>query len=464
MGSTPVFCLAFAVAGGIIGAMADLFAQREPLRPDTRKNLAARLRPRSLEEFAGQRHILAPGKLLHRLITSNRFSALLFYGPPGTGKTSLAHLIAQLTGERFVALNAVEASVADLRKAVQEAEQHWQVSGKRTILLVDEIHRFNKAQQDALLPYVEQGTVRLIGATTHNPFFYVNPALISRMQAFEFQALPPQDVVPVLRRALTDGERGLAQFHVDATDEALLHLAKVCDGDVRKSLNALEVGVLSTPPTDGVVLFTHAVAQESIQRKAVVYDKDEDAHYDTISAFIKCVRGSEPDAAVYLLAKMLHAGEDLRFIARRLVISAAEDIGLADPHALPLAVACQQAVEFLGLPEARIPLAETTVYLATAPKSNAAYLAVDAALAAIKENRTIEVPPALRDTHYQGAKTIGHGEGYQYAHDYEGGVAPDKMMAVSRFYQPTGRGYEKIIAERLARWDELRRRPRREHD
>ena len=437
--------------------MADLFQQQEPLRPDTRKNLAARMRPQSLEEFAGQKHILAPGKLLHRLITSNRFSALLFFGPPGTGKTSLAYLIAKITGERFMALNAVEASVADLRKAVQEAEQHWQVSGKRTILLVDEIHRFNKSQQDALLPHVEHGVIRLIGATTHNPFFYVNPALISRMQVFEFQALMAEDVVPVLRRALTDNERGLAQFHVDANDDALMHLAKVCDGDVRKSLNALEVGVLSTPPTDGVVLFTHEVAQESIQRKAVVYDKDEDAHYDTISAFIKCVRGSEPDAAVYLLAKMLHAGEDIRFIARRLVISAAEDIGLADPQALPLAVACQQAVEFLGMPEARIPLAETTIYLATAPKSNAAYMAGEAAATAIKENRTLEVPEALRDTHYKGAQKLGHGEGYQYAHDYEGGVAPDKMMEIEPFYHPTRRGYEKIIADRLARWNEIRK-------
>jgi putative ATPase len=438
--------------------MADLFQQQQPLRPDTRKNLAARMRPRNLEEFAGQKHILAEGKLLYRLITSNRFSALLFFGPPGTGKTSLAYLIAQITGERFVALNAVEAAVADLRKAVQEAEQHWQVSGKRTILLVDEIHRFNKSQQDALLPHVEHGTIRLVGATTHNPFFYVNPALISRMQVFEFQALMPGDVLPVLRRALTDHERGLAEFHVDATDEALMHLAKVCDGDVRKSLNALEVGVLSTPPTNGLVLFTHAVAQESIQRKAVVYDKDEDAHYDTISAFIKCVRGSEPDAAVYLLAKMLHAGEDIRFIARRLVISAAEDIGLADPQALPLAVACQQAVEFIGMPEARIPLAETTIYLATAPKSNAAYLAGEAAATAIKENRTLEVPNNLKNATYAGEKELGRHVGYQYAHDYEGGIAPDKMMAeVEQFYQPTGRGYEKIIAERLARWNEIRK-------
>ncbi|MDR1145293.1 MAG: replication-associated recombination protein A [Verrucomicrobiales bacterium] len=441
--------------------MADLFEQREPLRPDTRKNLAARMRPRSLDEFAGQSHLLAPGKLLHRLITSNRFSALLFFGPPGTGKTSLAFLIATVSGERFVALNAVEASVSDLRKAVQDAEAHWQTLGKRTILLVDEIHRFNKAQQDALLPHVEHGTVRLVGATTHNPFFYVNPALISRMQVFEFLPLAVEDVLPVLRRALADAERGLGAFKVVADDDALRHLAKVCDGDVRKSLNALEVGVLSTPAgadTDGAVRFTLTVAQESIQRKAVVYDKDEDAHYDTISAFIKCVRGSEPDAAVYLLAKMLHAGEDIRFIARRLVISAAEDIGLADPRALSLAVACQQAVEFIGLPEARIPLAETTIYLATAPKSNAAYLAGEAAAAAIKEGRTLEVPNNLKNATYDGEKALGRHVGYQYAHDYADGVADEKMFAaVSEFYQPTNRGYEKLIAERLARWNEIRR-------
>lgn len=439
--------------------MADLFSQREPLRPDTRKNLAARMRPRTLEEFAGQTHLLAPGKLLHRLVTSNRFSALLFFGPPGTGKTSLAHLIATLSGERFVALNAVEASVSDLRKAVQDAEAHWQTLGKRTILLVDEIHRFNKSQQDALLPHVEHGTVRLVGATTHNPFFYVNPALISRMQVFEFLPLTVEDVLPVLRRALADVERGLGEFKTAADDDALAHLAKVCDGDVRKSLNALEVGVLSTPAdTDGAVKFTLGIAQESIQRKAVVYDKNEDAHYDTISAFIKCVRGSEPDAAVYLLAKMLHAGEDIRFIARRLVISAAEDIGLADPHALPLTVACQQAVEFIGLPEARIPLAETTIYLATAPKSNAAYLAGEAAAAAIKEGRTLEVPNNLKNATYEGEKKLGRHVGYQYAHDYAEGVADEKMFAaVSEFYKPTNRGYEKTIAERLARWAEIRR-------
>ncbi|MDD5262934.1 MAG: replication-associated recombination protein A [Methylacidiphilales bacterium] len=437
--------------------MSELFESQVATRPNTRLNLAARMRPLTLEEFAGQQHILAPGKLLHRLITSGRFSALLFYGPPGTGKTSLAHLIANTCGERFTALNAVESSVAELRKTVEEAEFTWRHNGKRTLVLVDEIHRFNKSQQDALLPHVEMGTIRLIGSTTQNPFFSVNAALISRMQVFEFRPLSESEIVPVLRRALSDPDKGLASSRVQADDEALAHLAKICDGDVRKALNALEVGVLSSPQQGGAIHFTLEVAEESIQRKAVVYDRDGDSHYDTISAFIKCVRGSEPDAALYLLAKMLHAGEEVRFIARRLVISAAEDIGLADPQALVLAVACQQAVEFIGLPEARIPLAETTVYLATAPKSNAAYAAGEEAARAISEGRTLEVPVALRDSHYAGAKKLGHGEGYQYAHDFTEGVSPDKMMAeVKSFYKPTGRGYEKTIAERLERWEALR--------
>jgi len=426
---------------------------------DARHNLARRLRPRSLEEFAGQRHILAPGKLLHRLITSDRIQAVLFHGPPGTGKTSLAHLIARLTRCHFLALNAADASVADLRKAVEEAQRLWRARQQRTLLLVDEIHRFNKAQQDAILPHVENGVLRLIGATTQNPFFAVNAALVSRMQLFELLPLEEADITALLQRAVDDPERGFPGTRVRLDPAAAAFLARVCEGDARKALGALEIAVLSTPPLDGGITIGLAEAQESIQKKAVVYDRDGDGHYDTISAFIKCVRGSEPDAAVYLLAKMLHAGEDIRFIARRLVILAAEDIGLADPQALVLAMACQQAVEFTGLPEARIPLAEATIYLATAPKSNAAYAALEAALAAVAAERTRPVPAALKDGHYAGAKALGHGQGYQYAHDHPGAIAPDAMMPLdTAFYRPTGRGYEKTIAERLARWAEIRAR------
>jgi putative ATPase len=426
---------------------------------DARHNLARRMRPRTLEEFVGQRHILAPGKLLHRLITSDRIQAVLFYGPPGTGKTSLAHLIARLTHSRFRVLNAVEASVADLRRTVAEAQELWRARQRRTLVLVDEIHRFNKAQQDAILPHVENGVLRLIGATTQNPFFAVNSALISRMQLFELRPLDEADIVALLHRAAADPERGFPGTTVTLTPDAAAFLARACEGDARRALGALEIAVLSSSPSGGTITVDLATAQESIQKKAVVYDRDGDGHYDTISAFIKCVRGSEPDAAVYLLAKMLHAGEDIRFIARRLVILAAEDIGLADPQALVLATACQQAVEFIGLPEARIPLAETTIYLATAPKSNSAYAAISAALHAVETERTRPVPPALKDAHYTGARALGHGAGYQYAHDHPGALAPQAMMPMeASFYQPTGRGYEKTIAERLARWAEIRAR------
>lgn len=420
---------------------------------DQRHNLARRMRPRTLEEFAGQRHILAPGRLLHRLITADRIEAVLFYGPPGTGKTSLAHLIARLTHARFLALNAVEATVADLRRATTAAQEAWRRHGQRTLLLIDEIHRFNKAQQDAVLPQVENGVLRLIGATTHNPFFSVNAALISRMQVFELRPLEQTEIVELLGRAVADPQRGFPGQKVEVAPEAAAFLARTCEGDARKALNALELAVLSTPPDAGLVRVGLESAQESIQKKAVVYDRDGDGHYDTISAFIKCVRGSEPDAAVYLLAKMLHAGEDIQFIARRLVILAAEDIGLADPQALVLATACQQAVDFIGMPEARIPLAETTLYLATAPKSNAAYQAIENAMDAVATGRTAEIPPALRDAHYAGARALGHGQGYAYAHDHPEAIAPESMMPMDRrFYLPTGRGYEKTIAERLERW------------
>lgn len=434
---------------------------REESGTDPRHNLARRLRPRTLEEFVGQRHLLAPGRLLHRLITTDRIQAVLFYGPPGTGKTSLAHLIASLTRCHFVALNAVEATVADLRQTAATARERWQSSRQRTLLLIDEIHRFNKAQQDAILPHVENGLLCLIGATTQNPFFSVNAALISRMQVFELKPLEEADLIRLLQRAAGDTERGFPNLRVELDAEAAAFLARACDGDARRALNALEVAVLSTTPHDHSVRVDLATAQESIQKKAVVYDHDGDGHYDTISAFIKCVRGSEPDAAIYFLAKMLHAGEDIRFIARRLIILAAEDIGLADPHALVLATACQQAVEFLGLPEARIPLAETTLYLATAPKSNSAYQAINAAAQAIASGRTLTIPPALRDSHYAGAARLGHGKDYLYAHDFPHAIAPQLMMpAVPAFYQPTRHGHEQTIRKRLEHWKSLRKPPR----
>jgi putative ATPase len=447
----------------------ELFAQAEtsPSRPpastapDGREPLAARMRPQTIDEFIGQSHILAPGSLLRRLIESDRFSALLFFGPPGTGKTSLAKLLARHSDSRFLVLNAVEASVADLRKAVEEAELAWKASRKRTILLVDEIHRFNKSQQDALLPHVESGRLRLIGATTENPFYSVNSALVSRMQVFQLEPLKEEEIVRLLERALQDAARGLGNYKAEADPRALAHLARACDGDARQALNALEVAVLTTPEHQGIRKINLSTAEQSIQKKAVVYDASGDQHYDTISAFIKCIRGSEPDAAVYWLAKMIEAGEDPRFIARRLVISAAEDIGLADPQALPLAVACHHAVEFIGMPEGRILLAEATVYLATAPKSNASYMAINRALEDVREGRTLPVPRAMRDSSHSGSREkLGHGKGYEYAHDYPGAIAPHKMMPqVPRYYQPTDRGYEKTVQDHLEAL-EKRRAPR----
>lgn len=445
--------------------MDDLFQAGQALeepewdQSDPRHNLAYRMRPRRLEEVVGQRHLLEEGKLLHRLITTDRISAVLFHGPPGTGKTSMAHVIARSSLSRFTQLNAVDATVADLRKAVEAAEFVWRHKEYRTLVLIDEIHRFNKAQQDAILPHVERGAIRLIGATTQNPTFSVNSALLSRMQVFEFKSLATEEIVTLLEQALSDTERGFGNLPINADPEALVHLALLCEGDGRRALSALEIGILSTSPEpgNGRIHFSLEVAQESLQKKTPLYDRDGDEHYDTISAFIKSIRGSEPDAAIYLLAKMLESGEDIRFIARRLIISASEDVGLADPHALPLATACLQAVDFIGLPEARIPLAETTLYLATAPKSNTAYRALDEAAKDLREGRTLPIPDRLKDTSYPGAEKAGRGEGYQYAHDYEDGIAPDLQYPTLRYYHPTRRGYEKMISDRLDRWNRLRR-------
>lgn len=453
--------------------MSDLFPSepqpREPDAPNPDEPLASRMRPRTIDEIAGQSHILGEGKLLRRAIESDRFTSLIFYGPPGTGKTSLAAVVARSTGSRFEALNGVESNVAEIRAKIDQARTWRDLRGQTTILFIDEIHRFNKAQQDVLLPHIERGTVRFIGATTHNPYFHVNSPLVSRSQIFQLEAVPTDELLPVLERALADSERGLGGMHVHADPEALRHLAEMSDGDVRKALTALELAVLTTPAseekdhdrdghaTGGGIHLTLAVAEESIQRKAVVYDADGDAHYDTASAFIKSIRGSDPDAALYWLAKMLHAGEDPRFIARRLVISASEDIGLADSNALRVAIAAQQAFEFVGLPEGRIPLAHATVYLATAPKSNSAYAALGEAMKDVEQGRTLAVPEHLRTkTRKKLAKASGTEDEkfrYLYAHDYEGGYVPQAYLPEGRrYFHPTENGLEKRIKERLDYW------------
>ena len=419
--------------------------------------LAARMRPRDLSEYAGQSHILAPGQLLRRAIEADRVQSLIFYGPPGTGKTSLAQIIAAQTRAKFERLSGVESNVADMRRVLSGASNRLLNTGQPTLLFIDEIHRFNKAQQDVLLPDVESGVVKLVGATTHNPFFFVNSPLVSRSQVFELRPLTEAELLGVLRRALADGERGLGHLRIRVDDDALAHIVRVSDGDARKALNSLEIAALTTPPVaDGVIPIDLAVAEQCIQKKAVVYDGDGDAHYDTISAFIKSMRGSDPDATLYWLAKMIHAGEDPRFIARRIVVHAAEDVGLADPMALVLARAAAEAAEFIGWPEARIPIAEAALYIATANKSNSVIVAIDAALEDVRSGRTLEVPSHLRDAHYKGAKQLGHGEGYQYAHDHEGHFVPqDHLGEPRRYYEPSDQGVEKKIKERVDRWRAL---------
>jgi putative ATPase len=419
--------------------------------------LATRMRPRTLDEFAGQQHILAEGKLLWRAIKADRISSIILYGPPGTGKTSLAQVIANATKSKFERLSGVESNVADIRRVIGTAANRLANTSQKTILFIDEIHRFNKAQQDVLLPDVENGTVRLIGATTHNPFFYVNSPLVSRSQIFNLKSLTQDDIKTLLKRALDDEERGLGKMKVELDDDALDFLATACDGDARKALNSLEVAALTTATgKGGMIHITRAIAEESIQKKAVVYDGDEDEHYDTISAFIKSMRGSDPDAALYWLAKMVVAGEDPRFIARRIVILAAEDIGLADPQALVLSVAAHHAVEFIGWPEGELPLAEATVYCATAPKSNAAAKGIWGAKADIEQGRTLEVPAHLKDTHYKGSKKLGHGEGYKYAHDFEGHIVEqDHLPEKRKYYEPSDQGFEVKVRERMEKWKQM---------
>ena len=429
--------------------------------------LAERMRPRTFDEFVGQEELLAPGRPLREAIERDLLQSIILWGPPGTGKTTLARIIADTTKARFVSFSAVLSGIKEIRDVMAVAEQLRRTTGRRTILFIDEIHRFNKAQQDVLMPDVEQGNPILIGATTFNPFFAIVPALVSRSLVCEFKPLTPDDIRTVLQRALADRERGLGAMRIEAEGEALAHLAAACDGDARRALNALEVAALTTPAgPDGAIHVTRAVAEESIQKRAVVYDRDDDAHYDTISAFIKSMRGSDPDATLYWLAKMLYAGEDPRFIVRRIVICAAEDVGNADPQALVLAVAALQAAEFVGLPECRIPLAQAAVYVACAPKSNAAYLGIEAATKDVEAGRTLEVPQHLRDASYRGAKQLGRGTGYKYAHDFPGHhieqeylpaaqTSGDKHAAQAglperrRYYQPTTEGFEQAIKARL---------------
>ena len=435
--------------------MEDLFSEN-PAPGPVDAPLATRMRPASLREYAGQQHILGPGKLLRRAIEADRVSSLILHGPPGTGKTTLAHLIAGATKSRFERLSGVESTVADIRRVVARADRH-RTNAARTMLFIDEIHRFNKAQQDVLLPEVENGVVRLIGATTQNPFFSINSALVSRSQIFELRPLAESDLLLLIDRALSDPVRGLGKHNAEISSDAAAFLARVSDGDARKCLNALEIAVLTTPPgPDGRILVDLPAAEESIQRKAVVYDATGDDHYDTISAFIKSIRGSDPDAAVYWLAKMLHAGEELRFITRRLVICASEDIGLADSNALVVAQAAAHAVEFIGLPEANLILAHATLYLATAPKSNSATVAIGKASREVREGRTLAVPDHLRDGHYKGSGRLGHGQGYLYSHDFEGSFVPQAYLPEGRrYFEPTENGLEKRIKERLEHWRRL---------
>ncbi len=442
----------------------DLFqehGEEAEARPDSRpRPLAARLRPTALEDILGQDHLLGAGRLLRRAIEADRLGSIILYGPPGCGKTSLADVIARATHRRFERASGVMSNVASLRAQLDAAQARLRLRGEQTILFFDEIHRFNKAQQDVLLPYVEEGAVTLIGATTHNPFFFINSPLVSRSQIFELKPLTEADVVELLRRALARTD-GLAHLKVEADEDALRHLARVCEGDARRALNALEIAALTTPPAaEDVIRLSRAVMEESIQRKAVVYDRDEDGHHDTISAFIKSVRGSDPHAAVYWLAKMIYAGEDPRFIARRLVILASEDIGNADPRGLSVATAAMEAVAFVGMPEARLVLAQATTYLATAPKSNAACRAIDAALKDVEEGRVLPVPPALRGTGYRGAERLGH-TGYKYAHDYEGHFVDQDYAPTSKvYYEPGAQGYEEVIRRRMDDWEARRAHPR----
>jgi len=432
----------------------DLFEHSRQDQVQREAPLAARMRPQTLDEFVGQEHIVGEGRLLRRAIQADRLSSLIFWGPAGTGKTTLASIIANTTESHFAALSAVLAGVADLRQVIAEAKERRNLYGRRTILLIDEIHRWNKAQQDAMLPHVEDGTVILVGATTENPYFSIIAPLVSRSRIFQLESLSQENLRAILQQALGDPDRGYGRRKIAVTDEAIAHIVNMAGGDARNALNALELAVETTPPDDGVIRIDLAVAEESIQRRALRYDRGGDEHYDTISAFIKSIRGSDPDAALYWLAKMIYAGEDPRFIARRLVVHASEDIGLADPMALVVATATAHAVEYVGMPEARLNLAEATLYLATAPKSNSV-LSIMKALEDVEREGETGVPTHLKDAS-RDAEGLGHGQGYRYPHDFAGHHVAQQYLPAAlrgrRWYKPGDQGYEQEIAERLAKW------------
>ena len=431
----------------------DLFDYMREANMEKESPLAKRMRPTTLDEVVGQKHIIGKDKLLYRAIIADKLSSIIFYGPPGTGKTTLAMVIANTTSSVFQSLNATTAGKKDMEAVVQEAKNNYGMYQKKTILFIDEIHRFNKAQQDYLLPFVEDGTIILIGATTENPYFEVNKALLSRSHIFRLEALQAEDIKQLIKRAVYDKEKGMGAYHADISDDALNFLADVSGGDARNALNAVEIGILTTKPSeDGVIHITLEVAEECIQQRAIRFDKDGDSHYDTISAFIKSMRGSDPDAAVFYLAKMLEAGESVTFIARRIMICACEDVGLADPQAIQVAVACSQAVERVGMPEAQIILANAALYVAGSPKSNAVVNAISEAMETVRSRDTGVVPPYLRDAHYEGSKELGH-VGYLYPHNYPDNFVqqqylPDAIKDVS-FYHPSENGYEKKVKDRL---------------
>ncbi|MFH0917512.1 MAG: replication-associated recombination protein A, partial [Candidatus Omnitrophota bacterium] len=430
----------------------DLFPQQNIPKEDFKSlPLAVRMRPVNLDEFKGQEHILGKGKLLRRAIESDRITSLILYGPPGTGKTSLAWCFSHITKSHYAVINATTSNVEELRKIIAQAKHCKSVTGEKTTLFIDEIHRFNKAQQDVLMPDVENGNPILIGATIHNPFFSLVSALVSRSLVLELKSLSCANILEILASAIKDKERGLGNLKIKADKKALIFLAKACEGDARRALNALELGVLTVPQgKDGWINFDLEAAAGSIQKKPILYDRDGDGHYDSASAFIKSMRGSDPDAAIYWMAKMLYAGEDIRFICRRVCILAAEDVGNADPLALVLANAALQISEFVGMPEARIPLAQAVVYVSCAPKSNASYLAIEKASADIEKEKTQEVPEHLKDASYAGAEKLGHGKGYKYAHDFQGHYVKQKYTRRKvRYYEPTEIGYEAKIKQRL---------------
>ena len=430
----------------------DLFEYARELNKDKESPLAGRMRPATLDEVVGQEHIIGKDKLLYRAIKADKISSIIFYGPPGTGKTTLAKVIANTTKANFVQMNATTSGKKDMQEAVADAKESLGMYQKKTILFIDEIHRFNKAQQDYLLPFVEDGTIILIGATTENPYFEVNQALISRSNVFELHSLDKEDIKKLIVRAITDDEKGMGIYGATITDDALDFLSDMAEGDARSALNAIELGILTTEPAeDGKIHIDIDVAQECIQRRVTKYDKDGDNHYDVISAFIKSMRGSDPDAAIYYLARMIDAGESVTFIARRIMICASEDVGNADPQALQVAVAASQAVERIGMPEARIILAQAVTYVASAPKSNSAITAIDEAMESVRNEKISGIPTHLQDAHYKSASKLGHGVGYQYAHAFpnhyvEQQYLPDELVGRS-FYRPTKNGYEKTIQE-----------------